>query len=177
MTRKVHAEKTLKENTKEISGFISVVAPCAQVSYRYMSAHLHTHSQRTASEAKEKKPLRLLAQLSYRYIYAHLRGGPGMMRNSGTPCFRALPSITHPRMVTPEPLTDTFRQTHSFRGPRRLREEGLNLPYISHIWPSLTPRIFLIRSPFWNKHSCWRDGASLIAILITAIVEKRFCTQ
>ena len=139
-----NCEKTRKENKKEISGFISAVAPCAQ--------------------------------LAYRYIYAHLRGGP-MMRNSGTPCFRALPSITHPRMVTPEPLTDTFRQTHSFRGPRRLREEGLNLPYISHIWPSLTPRIFLIRSPFWNKHSCWRVGASLIAILTAAIVEMLICTQ
>jgi hypothetical protein len=102
-----------------------------------------------------------------------------MMRNSGTPSFRALPSITHarPRMVTPEPLTDTFRRTHSFRGPRRLREEGLNLPHISHIWPLLTPRIFLIRSPFWNKHSCWRDGASLIVILTAAIVEMLICTQ
>jgi hypothetical protein len=80
-------------------------------------------------------------------------------------------------MVTPETLTDLFRRTHSFRGPRRLREEGLNLPYISHIWPLLTPRIFLIRSPFWNKHSCWRHGASLIPILTAAIVELLICTH
>jgi hypothetical protein len=38
MTRKVHAEKTLKENTKEISGFISVVAPCAQTVHSYRTA-------------------------------------------------------------------------------------------------------------------------------------------
>ncbi len=42
MAREVHAEKKLKENTKEISAFISAIAPCAQLSYRYIYAHLHT---------------------------------------------------------------------------------------------------------------------------------------
>jgi hypothetical protein len=137
MTRKVHAEKTLKENTKEISGFISVVAPCAQVSYRYMSAHLHTHSQRTASEAKEKKPLRLLAQLSYRYIYAHLRGGPGMMRNSGTPCFRALPS-THtlewsPLNILSQPFPPNALVSWAETTSRRRPQSAIHLTYLAFI--------------------------------------------
>jgi hypothetical protein len=45
-TREVYAEKmrkeNTKENTKEIPIFISAVLPRAQLSYRYMSAHLHT---------------------------------------------------------------------------------------------------------------------------------------
>jgi hypothetical protein len=67
----------LKEKTKEISGFISAVAPCAQLSYRYMSAHLHTHSHCTASQAKEKKP-------------PTARGAAAIMRVRATCCVRVL---------------------------------------------------------------------------------------
>jgi hypothetical protein len=42
LTREVHSEKTLKENAKEISIFISSVSPCTQLSYRYISTHLDT---------------------------------------------------------------------------------------------------------------------------------------
>ena len=42
LTREVYAEKPLKENINGISVFVSAVAPCAQLSYRYISAHLHT---------------------------------------------------------------------------------------------------------------------------------------
>jgi hypothetical protein len=42
LTREVYADKNLKENINGIAVFVSAVAPCAQLSYRYISAHLHT---------------------------------------------------------------------------------------------------------------------------------------
>ena len=42
LARDVYAERSLKEYTQKISVFISAVAPCAQLSYRYTFAHLRT---------------------------------------------------------------------------------------------------------------------------------------
>ena len=145
LTHEVYAEKTLKEKTKEIFDFISTVAPCAQLSFRYISGHLDTF------------PLHGIGSKIDNYVYSvSCPDNDAYQRHSMFPSTWI--THTHPRMVTPEPLTDLFRRTHSFRGLRRLREEDLKLPYVSYIWL------------YWLRVSSWFDRPFGINTLVGGTV-------